>query len=674
MDVEGKLFSISGMQSFMSIDGRYSLTVDLPNILSLEGISGSILQSVEWTIDQHPPSISHINLIKEGGFDQQHVTAIEIIFNEEVGGFGLSSIELWKDGLRQPLSQLTLTELSGSEYRFTQFRLQTYYDGNYTLKVKLDGISDLAGNEATGVVEHQWYVKRRSPAAVTDLRISPDLGFSDSDGVTSSGDVTVLMTVNEADTRIRIYQNASGSRTLLADVEAAETGLLTVPINITVTGNFILEAYCVDSFTNESVTVLPLFIDEISLRADWKNVPLIPDLKHPDSLILEFSDRLLDDSILKDNLIWKRNGQVLGKENISILKLSDKVYAVTGMNLGHFLPGNYEMSLDLDLLQKYSSGSPGEITIKAQWITERINNAPDSFYILQPVSNQLIDVNEPVVFQWTRSSDPDNDPVTYSLHIWNNSGEIIISGIEDTIYSLPGFDLKGHSVYNFMISSTDGIDISNTDTDKFNTGNTRPPVASIIYPLAGTIAAYIDNNLIIQYEPNSEKDADGDKLVAIIRLYGPGIDTTITTSGNPGIVYIPSARLQEKQSYIITGSLYDGYEYTAFSDSVSFVASAPTDINDPDTENSKLIVYPNPVHDNALVRYTLDNYSRVMISVYNLSGTISRILFSADQAPGDYTLDFESEDFPSGNYLLQMISKNADGQIKIKSYKFIIIK
>src|SRR5690606_30294004 len=55
MDTEGKLFQLSGLQSFMIGDGDYALTVDLQNIKSLDGITGAIDQSVEWKIDKTPP-------------------------------------------------------------------------------------------------------------------------------------------------------------------------------------------------------------------------------------------------------------------------------------------------------------------------------------------------------------------------------------------------------------------------------------------------------------------------------------------------------------------------------------------------------------------------------------------------------------------------------------------
>ncbi|MEI8115396.1 MAG: carboxypeptidase-like regulatory domain-containing protein, partial [Bacteroidia bacterium] len=125
MDIDGKLFQISGLQAFLSNDGKYKLTIDLPNIKSLDGVNGMLPQSVDWKIDQTAPFISHIVPSTDGGYDSQHRTAFTVLFSEPVKGFGLANLELWKDGTRQPLSQLDFTAKSDSEYLFTQFRMLT---------------------------------------------------------------------------------------------------------------------------------------------------------------------------------------------------------------------------------------------------------------------------------------------------------------------------------------------------------------------------------------------------------------------------------------------------------------------------------------------------------------------------------------------------------------------
>jgi hypothetical protein len=674
MDMEGKLFQLSGLLAFLSDDGKYSLTVDMPKITSLEGIDGAITQTVEWEIDRQPPAITKITLKKEGGYDAQHVTTIEIQFNEQVNGFGLSSIELWKDGLRQPLSQLTLAKLSGSEYRFTQFRLLTYYEGNYTLKVKLDGVADNSGNAATGLAERKWIVNRRPPKAVTDLRVTPDLGFSDIDAITVAGTMSAIMNVNEPGSRIQLYQNDIGNRTLLSDVSNVNTGLLAVPVKFTITGNLILEAHCLDSLTNEAVTELPVFLDEIALLANWKNVPLLEQTAQPDSILLEFSDRLLDDSALKKYLKFERNGQLIGNENITIGKSSEKLYILRGMKLADNSAGNYSLSIDLTKLQKYSSGKQGVSVPKAQWIIVRTNRAPTAVLLQQPVASQLVDASQSITFNWIAATDLDNDPITYKLHIWNSTKDTTISGIKVTSYNLPANKLRGHSTYSYTITAGDGFAETVSTEEKINTKNHLPPVASITSPLAGVDASYTNDKLQISYAPDPEKDADGDYLTAIIRLYGPGIDTTIITTGNPGIVYIPSKRLQEKQSYTIEGKLYDGIEYTPFAGTITFIAPKVVGIDDPESITVNLTVHPNPFNGSATIHYLLFVKTRVRLSFCDLSGREIKLMVQSIQPPGEYSVVLESDSYISGTYLIRLMTKSADGKTVVETCKVVVQK
>jgi hypothetical protein len=674
MDLEGKLFKISGLLTFLSDDGEYSMTVDLPNITSIEGINGAVTQTVQWEIDQQPPRIIKITKKKEGGFDAQHVTAIEIQFNEPVIGFGLSSIELWKDGLRQPLSQLTFTAISGSEYRFTQFRLLTYYEGNYTLKVKLDGIADYSGNTATGLVEYKWFVNRKAPEPVTGLRILPDLGFSDIDAITSSGTVSAIMDVKEPDSRIQLYQNDIGKLTLLADTSNVDTGLLTLPIEFTITGNLVLEAHCLDSLTNEAVTELPVFIDEIALLANWKSVPILGQTANPDSLLLEFSDRLLDDSAMKGFLRFKCDGQLIGNENITIKKLSEKLYVLKGMNLAGNSEGDYSLSIDLTKLQKYTSGKQGVSVPEAQWTVIRINQAPSPAILQQPDATELLDVTRSIAFNWIAATDQDNDPVIYVLHIWNNTEDITITEILSTSYTLSANKLKGHSTYWYTVTASDGMAETPSTEQKINTKNSPPPVAAITSPLAGVDASITNGQLQIIYAPHPEEDVDGDYLTATIRLYGAGIDTTIIATGNPGIVYIPAKRLQDKQSYTIEGKLYDGTEYTPFAGTVTFTAPFGVGIDDSKYTTRSLKVYPNPFNGSAIINYILTVRAKVRLSLCDLSGREIKHLVQYTQMPGEYTVVLESDGYMTGTYVIRLIMKTADGKVFVETCKVVVLR
>lgn len=449
MDTEGKLFQLSGLQAFLSQDGKYTLTVDLPNIKTLDGIFGVLAQSVEWKIDQKAPLISKITPSTDGGYDSQHRTAFTVLFDEPVKGFGIESLELWKDGQRQPLSQLNFSKNTDSEYLFTQFRLLTYYEGNYQLKVKMKDISDFAGNSRTDTVKHNWIVFRTKPKAVTDLKISPDMGFSDVDNITATRSLLVTMTVNEPNTRIQIYQSDNVNAILLADSLNVAKGPLSLPITLAYAGNFTLQAFCIDFYTNQSITELPVTDDEVALSSTWKNAPVAPLLTQPATLQLEFSDKLLDDTKLKENLKFERDGQSLGTQNLSISKSNDKLYLISGIDQAGNAGGTYGLTIDLTKFKKHLSGKEGVSTSKVQWSISNPNRAPNA----NAGTNQMVNENALVTLDGSGSTDPDSDVITYQ---WTVPSGISLSSVTAAKPTFTAPDVASDQTFTFGLTVNDG--------------------------------------------------------------------------------------------------------------------------------------------------------------------------------------------------------------------------
>ncbi len=449
MDNEGLLFQLSGLQAFLSQDGKYKLTVDLPNIKSLDGVNGMLAQSVEWKIDQTAPLISKIIPSTDGGYDSQHRTAFIVQFNEPVKGFGTGNLELLKDGQRQPISQLDFKAKSDSEYVFTQFRMLTYYEGTYQLKVRMKDITDLAGNSRTDTVKYDWIVYRTIPKAVTNLHITPDMGFSDTDNITATKSLMATMIVNEPNTRIQVYQTDNVNPILLADSQNVKAGPLTLPINFSYGGNLTLQAYCIDIYTNQSVTEIPVFIDEAALVATWNNAPQTALTSQPATLQLEFSAKLLDDTKLKENLVFARDGQSLGTENLSVSKSTDKIYLVSGMDQVGNATGAYSLSLDVSKFKKYISGKEGVSASMVQWSIISSNKAP----IAYAGANQTVNENTLVILDGSGSIDPENDALTY---LWTPPSGITLSSatVQKPTFTAP--EVVTDQTYTFDLVVNDG--------------------------------------------------------------------------------------------------------------------------------------------------------------------------------------------------------------------------
>jgi hypothetical protein len=449
MDTEGKLFQLTGLQPSVTGDGNYLLTVDLPNIKSTDGINGIQAQSAAWKIDQTSPGVSEIIPSVEGGYDSQHRTSFTVKFNEPVNGVIVNSLELWKDGQKQPISQLNLTKLSDSDYLFTQFRLLTYYEGTYQLKVKLKDIADIAGNKGTDTITFEWIVNRVPPSAITALRITPDMGYSNTDAITAVKNLVAHMTVNQARTRIKVYQTDGGNSIMLADTTDVDAGELSLPVILSYAGNLTLEAHCIDLFGNVTVTKLPVFIDEAALTGNWLNVPLVTITNQISTLQFEFSDKLLDDSNLRSQLKLERNGQILGNQNLIVTKSGEKLYSILGIEAYGNLSGTYSLTFDLNNLQKYSSGKFGVSSTRAQWTVQTVNRAP----VANAGTNQTVLENTLVTLNGLNSVDPDGDVITYW---WTAPPGITLSSVTAAKPTFTAPVNDADKVFTFSLTVFDG--------------------------------------------------------------------------------------------------------------------------------------------------------------------------------------------------------------------------
>ena len=502
MDAQAKLFKISGLDTLMKDNGYYELTVDLVKIKSKTGVFGYLNQSALWRYDTKAPLIRKISLLNAGGYDFQHNTMAEVLFSEPVTGFAIAMLQLWRNTQQQPVSQLNFVQLNDTTFRINDFRLLTYYEGSYTLKFDMSNVADSSGNVGTGIVEKKWIVNRTIPATVTDLKIAPDFGVSASDGITSTPQVNVSMNVNAKKARVRIYYNSFGTSTLLLDTLPATTGMFSVPVNIPIAGSMKLQAQTVDSLGNTSTTEIPVYIDETPLSASWSNIPAGVQRKHPASVVLNFSDRIFNESILKENLVCTYNGSVVSSPSpvktnsakmktngnlisLNVTKNNDTQFTISNFgNTGVASGGTFAISVLTSNLKKHLSGKDGSLSPLAEWtlrgnVTPAANAGNDQ---LSVISGTL------VMLDGTSSSDADGDLLTYK---WTAPDGIVLSStnIARPLFVVPD---SGSNQLMFSLIVNDGVIDSEPDEVKIIRVQTSLPGAVVI-----------KNNIVITPNPSN---------------------------------------------------------------------------------------------------------------------------------------------------------------------------
>lgn len=79
--------------------------------------------------------------------------------------------------------------------------------------------------------------------------------------------------------------------------------------------------------------------------------------------------------------------------------------------------------------------------------------------------------------------------------------------------------------------------------------------------------------------------------------------------------------------------------------------------------------YPNPFNPTTQIEYSLTRTSDVTLEVFNMLGQRVGLLVSDIQGPGNYTVNFDATNLPSGSYLYRLTTDN-----KILNKKMTLIK
>lgn len=64
--------------------------------------------------------------------------------------------------------------------------------------------------------------------------------------------------------------------------------------------------------------------------------------------------------------------------------------------------------------------------------------------------------------------------------------------------------------------------------------------------------------------------------------------------------------------------------------------------------------YPNPFNDKTTISYTIETYSAVEITIFNVLGSKIDVLEKKTKIPGTYSLEWNAQSVPEGIYIVQL--------------------
>ncbi len=119
---------------------------------------------------------------------------------------------------------------------------------------------------------------------------------------------------------------------------------------------------------------------------------------------------------------------------------------------------------DRDNERLEASGTGSSVTVRSG-----TNRAPSKPFLLAPTDSMTLHSFTDTL-HWSRSEDPDGDPVSYSVHISGGSTDTVITARTDTFYPLGEIELAQLTTYFWYVQARDHTSIARSDqTYRFTT-------------------------------------------------------------------------------------------------------------------------------------------------------------------------------------------------------------
>ena len=219
------------------------------------------------------------------------------------------------------------------------------------------------------------------PAQIADLAISPDGGFSDTDGVTYTGALTVTGTLPEAGLTVEIIARyVGGGETVLAtiDGEGAVATQFSQDITLPGSGNVTLVVRLTDAAGNSSDTEKSVFVDGIALTGTLTGASE-DEGEITTTATLTLSDRVMDGDVTLEKFSLTRDGEAMALEGVTLAARRDGSpyqWELSGLDALCAEDGQYVLRFDGSTVRKYSSGLPMSGSLVMRWRYENPDREP----------------------------------------------------------------------------------------------------------------------------------------------------------------------------------------------------------------------------------------------------------------------------------------------------------
>lgn len=357
-------------------------------------------------------------------------------------------------------------------------------------------------------------------------------------------------------------------------------------------------------------------------------------------------------------------GSVFYNGNIQIYDINDPVFPVyKGTYLSRY---TQTFSLSEDCREFY-------LTHYYSFDVKRclFNFKPLTFNLQLPANNSSV-VSESIDFAWRESYDANDDPLTYSLKLWNSTFSTTITVNSDTTYTLSGAQLPNGS-YNWTVSVSDGeFEIASVDTFSFS-------FAYIPVELISFTAQTQGSKVVLNWSTATETNNQGFEVERQAGNQHSGVWEKIGYVSGHGTTTEPRFYSFADEN-LSTGTYMYRLKQIDFDGSFEYSSEIEASVFSP-KEFALNQNYPNPFNPNTRITFDLPVESAVTLQIFNSLGELIWQQEQSNLSAGSHSVTWDGKDnlgnsLTSGIYFLKMqakVNSSVNGDF-YKSIKMMLLK
>ncbi len=411
-------FAVSGLGGLTGAEGGYIFTVNAASVSDGVGTTGQGSQAVAWAMITSAP---HITALPPVNTNPRNIVVqnLDVTFSHPINPatFNFADLTLTRNGGPNLIgSNVIVTALSPTDYRISEISWVQGSAGAYVFTVNAAGVQDLAGNAGVGSTNISWQMVLDTPPTPTNLVITPDLGISASDGLTSTNLVTLLGSVAGTNLTVRVYDESTATDLGLASMNGTN---FSAALLFAASGTHRLKVTAIDGAGNVSAAAYKQVVwDQVRPSASIGQV-LTPIYAGINSVTITFTEGINPATISSANFVLTRDGTNALTPSFSLV--TSNIAQLNGLSALTEDLGTYQVTANLNGVADYA-GNTATNVLTMTWLRDTLNQPP----ILTPITNMVVTPDGGIVYR-VEAFDPDGDELTYSLGADTPTNAIIVA-------------------------------------------------------------------------------------------------------------------------------------------------------------------------------------------------------------------------------------------------------